>query len=33
LVWAIITQFQSQGNRCADTKIDIKGNLCPDISG
>jgi hypothetical protein len=33
LVRAIIPQFQSQGNRCPDTKIDIKGNLCPDISG
>jgi hypothetical protein len=33
LVWAIIPQFQSQSNRCPDTKIDIKDNLCPDIFG
>jgi hypothetical protein len=29
----IITQFQPQGNRCIDTKTDIKGNLWSDTSG
>jgi len=29
----IIKQSQPQGNRCIDTKIDIKGNLCSDTSG
>jgi hypothetical protein len=29
----IIKQFQPQGNRCIDTKTDIKGNLCSDTSG
>lgn len=30
---AIIKQSQPQGNRCIDTKIDIKGNRCIDTSG
>jgi hypothetical protein len=29
----ILYQFQPQGNRCADTKIDIKGNLSADTFG
>jgi hypothetical protein len=29
----IIDQFQPQGNRCLDTKNDIKDNLCSDTFG
>jgi hypothetical protein len=29
----IITLIPLQGNRCIDTKNDIKGNLCSDTSG
>jgi len=28
----ILQKFQPQGNRCFDTKANIKGNLCSDIS-
>jgi hypothetical protein len=33
LVRDILPQFQPQGNRCIDTKTDIKGNPCSDTSG
>jgi len=33
LIRDIIKQFRPHGNRCIDTKIDIRGNLCSDTSG